>query len=432
MKELPRRLGLADAILVVAGTIIGSGIFLTPNLVARQLPSPWAILGVWLFGGLLSLAGALAYAELGAMIPSSGGQYAYLREAYGPLAAFLCGWTYLLVVITAAIAWLATSFGIYLAYFLPLAPAARKAAAVAVILALTVINYRGVVAGARVQNLLAILKIAGIAILIAAALASPVNHWREAQAGEVRLPQFGLAMVACLLTYDGWLALSLLAGEVKKPERNLPLGLFCGVGICTALYLAANTAYLKVLTVAETAQAERVAARAAEITLGPAGGKAVALIILLSILGAMNGWILSAPRIYFAQSSDGLFFARFAEVHPRFLTPGAAIVLQGAWAAALCLSGTYETLGSFAMFAAWIFYGFTVLGAMILRSRRPDAARPYRMWGYPLLPLMFVAAALGFVANTFVTDTAPALTGTALILAGVPAYFLWRKRSPVA
>jgi APA family basic amino acid/polyamine antiporter len=426
--ELPRRLGLLNAVTIVAGTIIGSGIFLVPNLVARQLPSPAAILGVWIFSGLLSLAGALAFAELGAMIPASGGLYAYLREAFGPLAAFLCGWSFFVVVLTAAIAWLSVTFSIYLSAFLPLSPIEQKVASVTIIAVLSFINFRGVMLGARVQNMFAFLKIGGILLLIGAALLSPVNHWSEPQSGSWTISQFGAAMIACLLTYDGWIALSLVAGEVKNPQRNLPLGLIAGIGVCIVLYVAVNFAYLKILPVAETAQTQRVAARVAEIAIGPAGSLLVSGNILLSIAGAINGWMMSAPRIYFEQARDGLFFRQFAEVHPRFLTPGFSILLQAVWAIVLCLTGTYETLGAYAMFAAWLFYGITVLGAIVLRIKRPDAPRPYRMWGYPVLPVLFAIVAFGFVLNTAITDPKPALSGSALILAGVPAYWLWQRR----
>ncbi|MBS1828071.1 MAG: amino acid permease [Acidobacteria bacterium] len=427
----PRTLGLLDAVSIVAGTIIGAGIFLVPNLVAKQIASPYAILAVWLFSGLLSLAGALGFAELGAMIPSSGGQYAYLREAFGPLPAFLCGWTFFLAIATAAIAWLATSFAVYLSYFVPLEAWQRQLVAVSLIGALSVVNYRGVRGGAAVQKLFAVAKVAGILLLIGAAWLSPVNHWPAAEFTMPTVSEWGLAMVACLLTFDGWAVLPMVAGEVKSPGRNLPLGLLSGLLICIALYVSANAAYLKVLPVADTARTERVAAQVAEITIGGNGGAVVAAIVLLSIIGAVNGWILAAPRIYMAQAQDGLFFRRFGELHPRYLTPGFAILMQFLWAAVLCVSGTYEALGSYVMFAAWLFYGLTVLGVMVLRRARPSAPRPYRVWAYPLLPLLFAAVSLGFVANSLVNDPKPSLSAAALIAAGLPVYYLWRRDGTV-
>ncbi|MBL8176836.1 MAG: amino acid permease [Bryobacterales bacterium] len=426
--EPPRTLGLVDSASIAAGTVIGAGIFLVPNLVARQIASPYAIVAVWIFSGLLSLAGALAFAELGAMIPSSGGQYVYLREAFGPLPAFLCGWTFFVVIATAAIAWLATSFAMYLSHFVPLEGWARQVVAVGVTALLSAVNYHGVRGGAAVQKVCSVAKIAGILLLIGAAWWSPVNHWQEARFSWPTVSQWGLAMVACLLTFDGWAVLPMVAGEVKNPSRNLPLGLLAGVGLCILLYGGANAAYLKVLPAGETAVTERVAARVAEISIGESGAAVVSGIVLLSVLGSTNGWILAAPRMYLAQARDGLFFARFGELHPRFLTPGFTILVQFLWTAVLCVSGTYEALGSYVMFAAWLFYGATVAGVMVLRRTRPGAARPYRVWAYPLLPLLFAAVAFGFVVNSLVNDPAPALSAAALIACGVPAYYFWRRR----
>lgn len=427
MNELPRRLGLWDAVVIVSGTVIGSGIFLVPNLVARQLPSPAVILGAWIFAGLLSLAGALAFAELGAMFPRTGGAYVFLREEFGQMAGFLFGWTFFLVVAGASIAWLATTFTIYLTHFFPLPPWGRQGIALLLLAILTAVNARGVQLSAGVQRLFTTLKLGGLAVIVAAAFLNPVNHLADSAGGAWTYTQFGAALMACLITYDGWIVLSNVAGEVKQPHRNLPLGLAMGVGICMLAYLLANIAYLKVLTVSEIAATERVAARVAGATIGSAGGGILSAIVLLSITGAVNGWLLTAPRVYYAQAHDQLFFRRFGDLHPRFLTPRFSIVAQGVWSGLLCLTGTYETLGAFAMFAVWLFYGVTVLGVIVLRRRLPNAGRPYRMWGYPLLPVVFSLTAFGFVGNTFLSDPKPAWTGTAIILAGIPAYHLWRK-----
>jgi APA family basic amino acid/polyamine antiporter len=426
--ELPRKLGLVDSAAIVVGTIIGSGIFLVPNLVARNLPSPAWIIGVWIFTGVLSFFGALAYAELGAMIPSTGGQYVYLREAYGPLWAFLCGWTYFFVIISAAIGWLAISFANYLGYFVPLTPALSKAVAVALIAAVTLVNYRGVTAGAAVQNLFTLMKVGGLLILIISAFLAgraPAATVASAPAG-FSVSHFGVAMISCVLAYDGWVALSFVAGEVKNPKRNLLLALALGLGLAVGIYVLANVAYLRVLSVAEIAATGRVGALAAERAMGPWGGSFVSLTILMSIIGAINGWAMTAPRIYFAQAQDGLFFRRFAEIHPRYQTPGFSILVFGAWSALLALTGTYENLASYAMFAAWIFYGLTSMGVLVLRRKFPDRPRPYRMTGYPVTLFLFVAVALGFVINTFIATPGPAIVGTLLIAAGVPAYFFWK------
>jgi APA family basic amino acid/polyamine antiporter len=425
--ELPRKLGLFDSVAIVLGTIIGSGIFLVPNLVARNLPSPGWIVAVWIFTGVLSFFGALAYAELGAMMPATGGQYCYLREAYGPLWAFLCGWTYFFVVLSAAVAWLSISFANYLGYFVPLTPALSKAVAIALIAAVTLVNYRGVTAGAAVQKTFTLMKVGGLAILIASAFFTSPGVASAPAAGNFSISRFGVAMISCVLAYDGWVALSFVAGEVKSPKRNLPMALALGLGLAIGLYVLANLAYLRVLSVAEIAASDRVGALAAERTMGLMGGSFVSFTILMSIVGAINGWAMTAPRIYFAQARDGLFFRRFAEIHPRYQTPAFSILMFGAWAALLALTGTYETLATYAMFAAWIFYGLTSMAVLVLRRRFPSRPRPYRMAGYPVTLLLFVAVAAGFVVNTFIATPGPALVGTLLIAAGVPVYFFWAK-----
>jgi basic amino acid/polyamine antiporter, APA family len=431
--ELPRRLGLLDSSAIVVGTIIGSGIFVVPNLVARSLPSePW-IIAAWIFTGLLSFFGALAFAELGAMIPATGGQYVFLREAYGPLFGFLCGWTYFFIVISAAIAWLSITFATYVGYFVSLTPLVSKAIAVGLIAAVTMVNYRGVAVGAAVQNTFTLMKVLGLAVLVGAAFLAQRHAAIPAAAmppatGVVSLSGFGVAMIACLLSYDGWVALSFVAGEVKNPKRNLPLALALGLALAIGIYVLANAAYLRVLTVAEIAGSPRVGALVAERSMGPAGGAFVSITILLSIIGAINGWAMTAPRIYFAQARDGLFFRRFGTVHPRFQTPHLSILMFGAWSALLAITGTYETLAAYAMYAAWVLYGMTALGVAALRHAQPLRVRPYRMTGYPVTLLVFAAVALGFVVNTFVTTPGPAIVGTLLIAAGVPVYFIWKRK----
>ncbi len=428
--ELSRRLGLVDTVGVVAGTIIGAGIFLTPSLVARQLPSPGWILGVWAFSGLLSLVGALVYAELGAMIPATGGQYVFLRECFGPGAAFLSGWASFLVILPGAVAWLAAAFADYLSHFLPLGPWSSKLAGIALLVVLTAANYRGVRVGATVQNLFAALKLAGLLALIVAAFLGPAPA--VAQTSPVTSgfspTAFGAAMVACLLTYDGWVSLSFVAGEVRRPQRNLPLGLALGLSVCVVAYLLANVAYLRVLGPAGMAEATRVGAKAADRTLGHAGGVLVTATILASIVGCANGWFLTGPRVSFAQAQDGLFFHRLAAIHPRFRTPSVSILALGAWSALLVALGAYEALGSYVMLAAWLFYGLTAAGLVRLRRREPDRPRPYRMWGGIAAALVFAAVAFGFVLNTLYTSPAPSLASLLLITAGLPAYHFWRRR----
>ena len=430
-RELPRKLGLLDAVAVIVGTLIGSGIFIAPILIARSLNSETSILAVWAFTGVLSFFGALAYAELGAMMPATGGQYVFLRESFGPLSAFLCGWTYFLVVSAGAIAWLAISMAGYLSYFLPLSPVGSRVVAVAFIALVTLVNYRGVRAGAAVQKTFTLLKLLGLAVLIGAAFAMPGAPASAASAGNAgfSLTRFGVAMIACVVAYEGWMGVSFLAGEMKNPQRNVPLSLVLGLTICIAVYLVANSAYMRVLSIQEIAATERLGSLVAEKTLGAIGGAFVTVTILFSITGAANGMMLAYPRMTFAQARDGLFFRRFGEIHPRFEAPSMAVLAHGAWAVVLALSGTYETLASFAMIAAWLFYGMTAVGVLVLRRKHPDLPRPYRMWGYPVTPLLFAAVALAFVINTAVSTPVPALSGLALVAAGIPVYRFWRRRA---
>lgn len=429
--ELTRQLRLTDAVAIVAGTIIGSGIFIVPNLVARNLNSPAAILLLWLVTGVVSLCGALAYAELGAMFPATGGQYVYLREIYGPLWAFLCGWAYFFVILSASVAWLGVVFATYLGYFFPLSPALAKLVGVALIALMTAINYRGVTAGAAVQKLLAAIKIIGLLVLIASAFLSRAHPAAAPVPASFSLAHFGVAMIACVLSYDGWVAVSFMAGEIRNPKRNLLLALALGLGVVITVYLFANAAYLRVLSVAEIAGADRVGAVVAERTMGRAGGAFIALVILLSIAGSMNGWCMTSPRIFFAQARDRMLLPIFARVHPRYKTPYVSIALFGAWSALLAVTGTYESLASYAMYAAWIFYGLTSAGVIILRVRRPDLARPYRMWGYSFTLILFLLVAAGFVLNTLLETPGPAIVGTLLIAAGAPVYWIWGRPKAV-
>jgi APA family basic amino acid/polyamine antiporter len=427
--ELPRRLGIQDATTIVIGIVIGSGIFLLPNLIARNLPSPAAILSAWIVSGVLSFFGALAYAELGAMMPATGGQYVYLREAYGPMCAFVSGWTFMLAVLSGGSAWLAVTFSIYARYFIALSPAMSKLLSIALIAALSAVNYVGVREGAWVQRTFTYLKIAALLVLIGAAFLSPHTAASVAPSGMPRLSlaHFGVAMAACLMAYNGWSYVSFVAGEVRDPQRNLLRSLAIGMGAVAALYVLANVAYLKVLSIPHIAVTERVGADLAMRTMGSIGGTFVSATVLLSIVGAVNGCILTAARLPFAQARDGLFFSTFGKVHPRFQTPASAILWGGTWTILLILTGSYETLYSYSIVAAWIFYTLSVGAVFVLRRRLPHAARSYRMWGYPATPLLFVTVSVWFVVNAFVTQPGPSLMACAIVATGVVAYWVWRK-----
>jgi len=427
--ELPRKLGLLDSLSIVIGVVIGAGIFLVPNLVARELNSPTAILGVWTFAGVISFFGALACAELGTMFPATGGQYVFLRESWGPLVGFLCGWSMFVVARTAQVAWLAVTLALYFSYFVPLSETASKLLGLGAIGLFACINYWGVTAGAFVQKVFAMAKVAGLLLIIGSALLWTGRGPAPAPAspGGFSLSGFGVALIACVLACDGWVQLSFVAGEVRKPKRNILLALAFGSAICTAIYLLANVAYMKVFSIPEIALSDHVAADVAARILGSPGGKLVSLIILMSIIGTLNGCFLTSPRIYFAQARDGLFFRKFANIHPQHQTPSFAIVAQALWAAVLLVTGSFESLLDYAMFALWLSYGAMVAGVIILRVRRPNLDRPYRMWGYPVTAILFLAITLWFLGNMLVTRPIPSLAGLAFILVGIPIYYVWAR-----
>lgn len=433
MNQLPRRLGLVDASLIVIGIVIGAGIFLIPNIIARSLPSAPAILAVWIAAGVLSYFGGLAYAELGAMMPETGGQYVYLREAFGPGCAFLSGWIFLLAVIPGSMAFLAVSFSIYLRHFVRLSPAAGGAVSVALMAALTAANYIGVKPGAWIQRIFTTLKIAGLLLLIGAAIVAPHADRRMAvPAPPVSYHGIGLALTACLLAYNGWSYVSFVAGEIKDPRRNLPRAMMLGMAGVMALYLGANIAYLNVLSVPEIAATERVGAAVAARTMGPAGATVLSVVVLLSIVGAINGNILTGARIPFAQARDGLFFARFGRVHPRFETPAFAIVAQTAWTIVLVITGSYETLFAYTMLSSWIVYTLGVAAVWVLRRKSPAAPRPYKMWGYPYTMWAFLIVSVWYMVDAMVNQPKPSLMAGAVCAAGIPFYLYWRTRARAA
>jgi basic amino acid/polyamine antiporter, APA family len=431
--ELFRRLGMLDATAIIIGIVIGSGIFVLPNLIAGNLPSSTTIVMTWIGAGVLSLFGALAYAELGAMIPATGGQYIYLREAYGPLCAFVCGWTFMLAVLSGGSAWLAVTFSIYAGYFVPLTPAAGKVVSIGLIAALSAVNYLGVKEGAWVQRVFTSLKIAALLVLISAAFLVP-RPSAVAQAPHhvpLTFGQFDVALAACLMVYNGWSYVSFVAGEVRNPQRNLLRALVIGMAAIIVLYVFANLAYLRVMSLSEIASTERVGADLATRTMGSIGGTFVSLTVLLSIIGAVNGCILTAARLPFAQARDRLFFARFAKIHPRFRTPASAIVWGGIWTAVLILTGSYETLYSYSIVAAWIFYTLSVAAVFVLRRKEPHRERPYRMWGYPYTMWLFVGVSVWFVMDAFLAQPWPSFMALVIIASGVLAYWIWRKAAPV-
>ena len=432
--QLLRGLGLKEAISVVIGAIIGSGIFLTPRAIAQAIPSPGIILLVWVISGILTLFGALAYAELGAMMPRSGGQYVYLREAFGPLWGFLFGWTLFLVIQTGSIAAVAVAFAEYTGYFIPLSPSLIKVVAILCILSLTAVNYIGVRIGGWVQNIFTLLKVVAIVALVVLGFGLGGGSWTNFQPlwGGVNhqglLRAFGVAMVAALWSYDGWNNVGFVAEEIKNPQRNLPIALAFGTLAVIVIYLSANLVYMYTLPVGQIAQSQLVAADVAKKFIGPLGGAAISAAVLVSTFGTVNGFILAGPRVYYAMAKDGLFFKKIGEIHRSFRTPAFSIILQGLWASLLTLTGKFEQLFTYVIFASWIYYAMLVSGVIVLRRKYPSAPRPYKTWGYPIVPMLFVAIALWFVYNTLTSDPRDSVMGLILVLLGLPAYWYWRRK----
>lgn len=436
--NLPRVLSLWDVVMIVVGGVIGSGIFLVPSDIARVLPSPLLMLAVWVVAGLFSFFGALAFAELGAAMPQAGGVYVYLREAYGPLVSFLFGWTLFLVIDSGAIATLAVAFSTrYLPQFVQLTPLEAKLVAVAFVAFLGAVNYMGVRWGANLQNVLTVIKTTAIggvciAIFFLAKENGSTAHFVEPKPGPFgfgMLGAFGVGLVASLWAYKGWESATYSAGEIKDPRRNLPLGILIGLLCIIVIYIIVNLAYLYVLPIDAVARTERIASEAMNIVLGPVGASLIAFLILISIFGAANQNLLCTPRVYFAMARDGLFFKRIAECHPRFLTPHVSIIAISVWSIVLSLTGTFEQLFTYVIFGQWIFFGLTVAAVIVLRKKRPDMERPYKTWGYPVTPIIFIAASLFIAVSSLIGQFWNAMGGLAIICLGVPAYLYWKRKS---
>jgi APA family basic amino acid/polyamine antiporter len=435
--ELPRVLGLWDVVSIVIGGVIGSGIFLVPADIARGVGAPLLIFAVWIVGGLLSYFGALSFAEMGGAMPKAGGMYNFLREAYGPLPAFLFGWTLFLVIDSGAIATLTVAFASnYLPYFVKISFVGQQLVAAAFILFLVVVNYVGVRWGANLQNFLTIIKFVALAavciIVFLFAKDASASHWiRPLPTGfsGSMFGAFGIALVASLWAYKGWEGATYSAGEVKRPERNLPMGLLIGTMTCVIIYVITNMAYLYVFPASKIAESPRIASDVMNLVVGPLGASIISFVILFSIMGAANQTILCSPRVYFAMARDGLFFDKIAEAHPKFLTPHISIIALGVWSLVLTLLlKTFESLFTYVIFGEWIFFGLTVGAVIVLRKKRPDLPRPYKTWGYPITPIIFMLAALYISGNSLVNTFKESMFGLVIIFLGVPAYIYWKKR----
>ncbi len=444
-----RGLSAFDGTLLTIGSVVGTGIFLTTGDIARVLPSEAWILAVWIASGLFTLAGALTYAELGAMFPRAGGMYVFLKEAYGPLPAFLFGWTAFTVIMSGGIAAIAVGFGEYLGSFLPffstehaivsadiggwpwVLRGSQLGGALAIVL-LTAVNYLGLKEGAWVQNLLTLAKIAamlllaGIGFLVPAKAASP---FFAPLPGAGLAAAFAVGMIAALWTYDGWYGLTFSAGEMKDPARGLPIGLIGGTLAVLGLYVLINLAYFRALTPEEMAGTTRIGEAAAASLFGPAGARLLSAAVLVSAFGCLSATILYSSRTYLPMAEDGLFFRALADIHPRHRTPAKSLWIQTAWALLLTLSGTYSQLYTYVIFAAVLFHVATGAAVFVLRARRPELPRPYRVWGYPVVPAVFILASLALVVSTLSERPRESLLGLSFVALGVPAYFLWRQRT---
>ena len=439
--ELRRDLGLWSALALVVGTVIGSGIFRVPQAMVLSVGSVKMVFLVWIVGGILSLAGALTYAELSAAMPGAGGEYVYLTEAWGPMWGFLYGWTQMWVAKSGSIATLATAFFEYTAHFFPqfevvwfsvagLQVKYGQVFALVLILVLGLINYVGVKIGAGVQIAVTALKVALIGGIIAMGLF--FGHQATGGAISTTAPLasgFVAALVAALWAYDGWNNVGMVASEIKNPQRNLPLALIGGTLAVVGIYLLANWAYFRILTPAEVGAHKLVAAEMMMRISGPAGAAAVSIAAMISIFSALNGSILTGARVPYAAARDGLFFKAAARVHPQFRTPGVSILMLSVWSGVLVLSGKYEELFNFLIFGSWILYAMATASVFVLRKKRPDLNRPYKTLGYPVVPALFLVGATILEVVTLRDRPRESLAGIALILLGLPFYFYWKSRA---
>ncbi|MHB8586047.1 MAG: APC family permease [Thermoplasmatota archaeon] len=439
-RALKPTLGLVSATTLIVGSAIGSGIFLLPASVAGKAGAPGLTLIVWIVGGFLSIAGALTFAELGGLFPRAGGQFVFLREAYGDGAAFLFGWMMFFVAITGIIAAVATAFSIFVGAFFPLTTLEMRLVAIACIWFLTLVNWFGVRYGGVVQNVATFAKVAALVALVVLAFVvgrgtgAIVSPLLPAGPGPVLAAGFGLGLVAALFAFDGWSSVTFVASEIKNPQRTIPRAALLGVGIVTLVYVIANAAYLYVLPFPSLVGSQRAAFDVATALFGANGGVAISIAVIVSTFGTVNGYVLQGPRIYYAMAKDGLFYRGFGSVSKRNV-PNFGLILQAEWASLLVLSGTYNTLVTYVVIGLWAFYALTGLALFQFRRKAADAPRPFRVPFYPILPALFVLAAVAIVANALINDPLDAGPGILLVLTGIPVYaalLWWRRRGTQA
>lgn len=454
--QLLRALGLREGIAIHVGSIIGSGIFIVPATIAGHLEAMGPILLVWVVAGMLTLFGALSLAELSAVLPQAGGPYVYLRHSFGRVWAFLFSWNDFFINKAGSAAALAIGLATYLGYFIPAASPENaffsttytllghenvfafgwtQITAILVIALVTWLNVRGVQYGGWIMNIFTTAKMVALVGLILAVVfsgrGSTANFlpWWPDEWNSNMISSFGLAMISALWAYDGWMSVTLNTGEFQNPQRNVPLSLIIGTLVVIAVYLSANLAYAAIIPIHEMPGTPRIAAEVARLVLGPVGASLVVIGIMASMFGTTNGQLLTGPRSLYAAGVDGAFSKKFGAVHPRFRSPYIAILTLGIWGALLTLSGTYDQLTTYVVFGSWGFYALTALSVIVLRKKMPDAVRPYKAWGYPYATLLFVAVAGWFLYNTVVEDTRNAIIGIVLLLASLPFYYYWTRKS---
>jgi APA family basic amino acid/polyamine antiporter len=451
--EFRREMSLLDSAFLVVGSVVGTGIFMTTGFVIGFVKSPWLVMLVWVLGGLITLTGALSFGELAAMFPRAGGQFVYLKEAYGEWSGFLFGWAFFWVIECGGIAALAVGFAEYFGYFfpsisnqailfrteiagLPYSLSVGQFVAVGTIVLLSGINYIGLKSGLLVQNASVVLRVASIGVLVIlgwfVGRKAGMDNWSHffQSSGGFEIKSFGLALLAVLWTYDGWYAVNCTAGEVKKPEKTIPLSLILGTAGVVLIYLLMNSVYLAALPLEKMSGVARIGELAATSLFGQRAAGFVAAAITISSFGCLAATILYGPRVYYAMAECGLFFRSMRVIHPRFRVPGRAIIWQGVWASLLCLSGTYQTLYEYVVFALVLFFAATGAAVLVLRIKKPELPRPYRTWGYPVVPLIFILINVAVFANSLYSQPRESLLGLLIILAGVPAFLYWKRKIP--
>jgi len=438
--ELRRELTLLDSTMINVGTMIASAIFIVPATIAMHAQGSAVTVIVWIVGGMVSLMGALAIAELGAAMPEAGGQFIYLREAYGPVWGFLYGWGAFMVINTASIAAIAVAFAQYLGYFVPLNDTEIKIIAMLSTVLLTTINCFGLKLGAWTQNAFTFLKMAALAGIIVLSFvlkggaAENFTPFFPAQSFSSLLGPIGLAMVAALWAYDGWIEITYVGSEVKNPQRNLPLSIIFSTLIVIALYVLISIACVYVLSVGTMGQAMKasssylVASEVATTIMGTAGAALVTIAILISTLGSNNGIVFTAARIPYAMAKEKLFFQAMAKVSAKYHVPLVALIVQGVWACILTASGSYDQLYTYVVFVSWLFYAMSCGAVIVLRRKAPNMPRPYKTWGYPVVPVVFILFAIWLVINTIVEAPRDAAIGAGIMLSGLPIYFYWKQK----